>query len=191
MTPPEQGSPVGAALRRTRALALAGTVVVLAATSHVLAGGDPPPLALTLGVTGLLYVAANALARRRLPLPVIVTFLAAGQLGLHTVFMLGAGPHMAMSGAAPDLAALTASLTPTMIGAHLVATTVSAAVLARGESALWVVWSFVGRRVLVLVPRYLSLPSAAPVLVPVRVRRTGRALPHDVDRRGPPTCGQV
>ncbi|MEU9142393.1 hypothetical protein [Streptomyces sp. NPDC048349] len=89
----------GAGLRLIRAAVFTAVCVVLSAAGHALAScATVPWWSLSLGFLAVFAVAAPLAGRRR-SLPGIAAGLAAGQLGLHTVF--GLGQHSAAAASAP------------------------------------------------------------------------------------------
>ena len=96
----------GWGLRVLRAAVFTAVCVVLSAAGHTLAGGGRvPPATLAIGFAAVL-AASTALAGKERSLPGIAALSAVGQLGLHTLFALGAGhgPQPAPEGGARDLA---------------------------------------------------------------------------------------
>ncbi|MFI6049873.1 hypothetical protein ACIBCO_07205 [Streptomyces violascens] len=86
-------APAGAGLRLLRAAVFAAVCVVLSAMGHVMAAcATVPWWTLLAGFLGVLAIAAPLAGRER-TLPSIAGALAAGQLGLHTLF--GIGQHTA------------------------------------------------------------------------------------------------
>ncbi|MGW2814239.1 hypothetical protein [Streptomyces sp. NPDC001415] len=97
-------APAGAGLRLLRAAVFAAVCVVLSAMGHIMAAcASVPWWTLLAGFLGVFAVAAPLAGRER-TLPSIAGALAAGQLGLHTLF--GIGQHTAAvsgSGSTGDL----------------------------------------------------------------------------------------
>uniref|UniRef100_A0AAU2V619 Integral membrane protein n=1 Tax=Streptomyces sp. NBC_00003 TaxID=2903608 RepID=A0AAU2V619_9ACTN len=97
-------APAGAGLRLLRAAVFAAVCVVLSAMGHVMAAcATVPWWTLLAGFLGVFAVVAPLAGRER-TLPSIAGVLAAGQLGLHTLF--GIGQHTAAasgSGSTGDL----------------------------------------------------------------------------------------
>ncbi|MBT2402813.1 MULTISPECIES: hypothetical protein [unclassified Streptomyces] len=88
----------GAGLRMIRAAVFTAVCVVLSAAGHALAScATVPWWVLGLGFLGVLAITAPLAGRRR-SLPGIAAGLAAGQLGLHTLF--GLGQHSAAAASA-------------------------------------------------------------------------------------------
>lgn len=206
--PPQPG------FRTARAVVFATVCVTLATTGHVLASGRAVPMwaALTgfcavLGVTLMLAGHERSLAT-------ILGGLLGGQFALHTLFTSATEPMpqhaAAMQGAAPHGTAVheAAATGPdfvmpvahaaggtTMTLAHTVAALVAAWWLRRGERAAWSLARRVagasGRPIRVLLAVLAVEPAAPPARTPVvpaaaAVTAIGRALRHQVVRRGPP-----
>jgi hypothetical protein len=155
-------SPTRGLLRGVRAASLGIVGFVLALVGHKAAGGDTPgPVALLL-LAGLIGLAAVLLTVVRLSPVRFILSLATMQVALHEAFMwLGsptacaitqmsapAGRNMAHNGQ-PTLACATGMAQTgmsqnsvftgiAMVGAHVVATAVMAALLAYGETVLWI-----------------------------------------------------
>jgi hypothetical protein len=142
-----------------RSAMLAGTMVMLAACAHVLAGGHLPAAGILLAVLALTGLASTAVTRLRLSFPAMAGLLGAGQFVLHGAFtafggtlpgpadsafthhtfthylapsVFAAGPleHVPPAGLDPALPGL-------MFAGHALATLVYALLLARGEEAMW------------------------------------------------------
>ncbi|MGH3360136.1 MAG: hypothetical protein ACRDO7_15145 [Nocardioidaceae bacterium] len=141
-------SPDRGCLRVVRAAAIAFCVVGLSLVAHLLAGGVRPGVVTLAFAVAVVAAYAGALTRDRLGMAQLVTVLGAGQVLLHSVFMLGSGHHGGGAG---------------MVAAHLVATIVIALALAHGERAVWRLWCW-------LRPR-LMLPSLQRDEQPQRVVR--------------------
>lgn len=190
-------APATGVLRLTRAGVLTLATVSLSLTAHVAAGGSAP------GVVGLLLVAVPVLAAsllttgRRLGLSGVGSVIAVTQVGLHAAFMAlttvgGGGAVLAAShhvpsalttggpGAVPGPSLLDLAVSggsPVMTAAHVVAAGLVALLLARGEVALWSLWSW-------LRP---STPPAARLLGPVAEQVvTGRTTARSADHRARP-----
>lgn len=161
--------------RGLRAGVFAVVAALLAAAGHAVGGGEFPDAAALLSTTTVLGGTVTGLARRRRTAGGIFAVLLASQVAFHLVFTVTEHQHHAL-----DLARMTAF--------HVVAAGLAALVLARGESALFALLSFLGR----VAP---TLPGGAPQpAVPGRVRRrfdAGTPVIRGVDlrsisRRGPP-----
>ncbi|MEU8383463.1 MFS transporter [Streptosporangium sp. NPDC048865] len=174
-------------LRLTRAAVFSAVCLALAVLGHAAAGGSwPRPWAVA--VAGAAVTAtALLLAGRERSTVTINTGLAALQLSLHELFVLGdaAGvppPHPHARGLGENLG---------MLVAHLTATLITGWWLARGESALWALLRSAGRRLGAMFP-LLRSPAAAvapprgPVYAPGTPVPARAVLRHSVSRRGPP-----
>lgn len=191
--------PTRGALRQVRSAVLAVVVLALAATAHVLAGGELPTLLVLSGLALGTACATWALTRFRLGRVAILAVLGAGQFLLHQAFELF-GPSSAVATTGHDhsaaaMAAQLSSATPMtgmtdslpMVTAHVLATILAALVVAHGERALWALlaWCTPLARVLRLV-----LPPVTPR--PARRVETTARRPRRLDlvrvtpRRGPP-----
>ena len=130
------GSALAAGQPLVRAVAFAGTSLVVSLIGHVCSGGHTPDHATVLlaGVLVMLCHLAGA-GRRELSWPTLSGALLAGQFGLHLVF--DAGP---MPGGHAHLQALPPALGmrpgPMLLG-HLLAAAVLGWFLRQGEQALW------------------------------------------------------
>lgn len=167
--------------------------------AHVAAGGAAP----SLGVVALCLLVVTTvcmpLTGRRIGRRLTLGLLAGTQLALHTTFTaLGqAAPndHYALSwcghaqllshGAAPG--DLPMHMGPVMLLAHALATIALALVLAHGESLLWSLASFLGRRL--PTSRAGSTPHG-PVLIlwPHTLVRPRVRFDPVPSRRGPPSA---
>jgi hypothetical protein len=179
-------------------------VVLLAATAHMVGGGELPTAAVMLALIALTALAATLATRFKLNLATMAGLLGAGQLALHEAFTAlspisasgqGTNHHL---GAEPlssglDIAAAhthelgTAFGTMMFVG-HVVATFASAIILAKGEDALWQLAAWL--RPLLALPSLVFRPDAgaSPVAVgapDVFIPRPWRNLRQD-SRRGPP-----
>ncbi|MEU9980332.1 hypothetical protein [Streptomyces sp. NPDC050856] len=95
--------------RLLRAAVFTAVCVVLSALGHVLAGCETVPWwTLAVGFVAVYGVAA-ALAGRERSLPVIITALTGGQLGLHVLFALGQNPRLTVGVQADDALVRTAA----------------------------------------------------------------------------------
>ncbi|MGI5324250.1 hypothetical protein [Actinomadura nitritigenes] len=207
---PRPGQP---ALRTARAVVFATVCVALATLGHDLASHDPVPgWAVLAGFGGALAVAL-ALAGHERSLPTIMGGLLGGQFALHTLFAsategmrdCGTAAHAGHAAAHAGQAAAHAghaAATPAMHGsgtsmtvAHVAAAVVAAWWLRRGERAAWSLArrlaSAADRPIRLLLALLLIEPAERPVRTPVvpvaaGAIATGRALRHQVVRRGPP-----
>ncbi|MFK0008491.1 hypothetical protein ACIQTZ_15705 [Paenarthrobacter sp. NPDC090520] len=188
-----------------RSGALSVVVVLLAAGAHVLGGGalpTAPVLAALIALTGL---AATLATRFKLNVAAMTALVGASQLVLHQAFTSLApidaaapagGHHPGTESLAPivdpatHLHELGTTAGALMFIAHVMATVASAAVLAKGEDALWQLAAWL--RPLVTLPSLLFKPDAGatPVAVgapDVFIPRPWRNLRQD-SRRGPPAA---
>ncbi len=186
-------------MRLVRAGALALTVVALASAAHVTGGAQlPPPLVLA-ALAALTACGAFALAGRRLSAPAVLAALGGGQAALHaalrvlaadTVDVPSHGHHqqwVPLAAQALGHAGGGAPPAVPMLLAHAVATLAAGLVLARGERAVWSLWSWLQplRVVVLAVLRVPVLRPVAPVPVVVAVRPRS-VVARRVARRGPP-----
>lgn len=132
-------SPDRGLLRVVRTAAIAFCVVGLSLAAHLLAGGGTPGAATLLVTVAGVTLYAGALTRERLSGYQLIAVLGAGQVVLHTVFMLAGGHH---AGGA------------IMIAAHAGAAVALGVALAYGERAVWGLWCWLHAR--------LALPRVAP-----------------------------
>ncbi|MGY4544025.1 hypothetical protein ACVWY0_003968 [Arthrobacter sp. UYNi723] len=193
-----------APFRLLRTAAVAVSVLSMAAAAHVFGGGRLPPVSVLAACAALVVLGVVLLTRWKLRTPVLFGVLAAGQVLLHAAFSflsetapLDAASalhrHFAVTDAAPVHAGggahthLPWDLEPPMLTAHIIATLVTAAVLAKGEAALWALeaWlrPFPGVTVAPVLP-VAVVPAPLPRRTPVRRRPVLRA--HR--RRGPPAA---
>jgi hypothetical protein len=200
-------------LRLLRAAAVSVSVLGLALGAHLAAGGtlgDPLVVAAAGAFTMLLAI---GVCGSRLKAVTVLALLGAGQLGLHHVFAATAG-----SGTTPGCSAGTVgaghahavaladtvqhcvtssggahALTATMLGAHLLATVLNAALLWRGDRALFALWTWWAPLLAVLLERTLPAVGAigpAPRLGAPPRRARPRIVWLDLaPRRGPPLLG--
>jgi len=194
--------PALGSIRVLRTLLLALVTVALAAGAHTYAGGHVPS-ALLLGVLlPLVALPLALLTGRRLRLPVVLTTLGIGQLGLHHLFMwLATGSGAALDVTTADCghvvhgSVLVANAGPLpqmahegdtwMVLAHAVATLLIALLVGYGERLVFSVWD-VCRAALPACPTIrLALGEWIPVTAPAGIRPV--LVPHAVPfRRGPP-----
>ena len=189
-----------APLRIPRALAVAGTVLSLAAAAHVLAGGELPAPPVIAALAALATLTAAALTGAKMTAPVLAGYLLAGQFALHRAFSALSGPAvpgarstahvhdgqiLPVPGPAAPQIMPTADPAAGMLGLHVLATLVTALVVARAEASLWALAAWL--RILIGPPTPAGLPPAfRPVLIGGgRPARRGTAL-GPVPARGPP-----
>jgi len=192
-------TPDGGRLRLLRAGTLAVVMISLAALAHVLGGGALPGGGVLAVLLGLVLVTCLVASGRRLGAPSIGAILGGGQLALHEAFALlgttgadaaslghvvGSGHHAVLVTHAGQ-AGSGHHLSLSMLLAHALATVVTAAVLARGERALWLLagWLAPVIRLLLERPAHWPRPAAITVAVP-RLRSAELVLA--APRRGPP-----
>lgn len=197
----------GAPFRLLRTAAVAGAVLSLAAGAHVLAGGRLPPAPVMAACTALVILGVVLVTRWKLTAPALTAILAAGQGLLHEAFSALSGSTSAT--AAPTLhlhgtvaAGLTpsagpglhrhlqADLDPPMLALHVIATLVTAALLSRGEAALWALaaWLRPLASLCVVRIRFIS-PFAVPFHRRAMARRWRVLCRHPL--RGPPAAACI
>ncbi|MTB72355.1 hypothetical protein GGG17_10310 [Arsenicicoccus sp. MKL-02] len=196
-------TPAGGRLRLLRAGTLAVVMLALAALAHLLGAGALPGPGVLAVLLGLVLATCLTASARRLGAGSIGAILGGGQLALHGAFTVlgttGADPeslgHVVGSGhhavlvthAWPAHAAAGGHghLSLTMLLAHVLATVVTAAVLARGERALWLLASWLAPVIRLLLdrPAHWARPAAISVAVS-RLRSAELVLA--APRRGPP-----
>lgn len=176
MTPSGPYAATRGPVRALRVAVLAGSSLLLAATGHLVGGGQPPSFGQLLLAGALLALLATTATARRCRLAVLLPLLAVQQLLLHLWFAVAvpagcasgadtAAHHpvamSALAGCAPATTPVSAEATPWLMwAAHLAATLGTAWLLARGESWLWQV-----------TEEIVAAATAAP-----GVRRVRRAL---------------
>lgn len=190
----EQSRAATPPLRVARGTVVAVVGLLLATTSHALAGGAASPGPLGLPVA-LLVVAGCVVASSRAWTPGrLVVVLVAIQVVSHLTMLLGT-PSAQVDPRLAGLAASgalhehghTATLTPTMLVGHAVAVALAAAVLARVDVAVTVLWHLAGRLLVALPAAAVPLPSLVRVPVDSYLRRVRAVLlPSSTSRRGPP-----
>jgi hypothetical protein len=192
--------------RTARAVVFATVCVTLATLGHDLASHEPVPGWAVLAGFGAVLAVTLALAGHERSLPTIMGGLLGGQFALHTLFARAtegmrhcdgaaqAGHAAAQAGHAAAAPAMHGSGT-SMTVAHIAAAVVAAWWLRRGERAAWSLArrlaSAADRPIRLLLALLLIEPAERPVRTPVvpvaaGVLATGRALRHQVVRRGPP-----
>ena len=139
-----------------RSVLVSLTILTLAAGAHTLGGGQLPAGGILLALLALTGLASTTATRLKLGLPALAGLLGAGQLVLHEAFSVFSAPALAgaVTGPAGDAALHHAGPAPLPAGAasvlaasgsdsllmmagHALATLLCAALLARGEDALW------------------------------------------------------
>ncbi|MBD2897559.1 hypothetical protein amrb99_65230 [Actinomadura sp. RB99] len=187
------------AFRTARAVVFATVCVALATVGHDLASHEPVPGWAVLAGFGAALAVAAALAGHERSLPTIMGGLLGGQFALHTLF---ASATEGMRDCDTAAHAGHAAATPAMHGsgtsmtvAHVAAAVVAAWWLRRGERAAWSLArrlaSAADRPIRLLLALLLIEPAERPLRTPVvpvaaGAIATGRALRHQVVRRGPP-----
>ena len=167
--------PLSSRWRGFRAGVFAVVAALLAVGGHVIGGGEFPDAAALLSTTAVLGGSVSGLARRRRTASGIFGVLLVSQVAFHLTFVVTGHGHDSF-----DFSRMAAF--------HLVAAALAALVLARGESALFVLLSFLDR-VLPSVP--LDSPEPATGVSGIRstrldAARTGRPGGGSISRRGPP-----
>ncbi len=191
-------SPARGAVRLVRAGVVALAVVALAAGAHVAGGEQLPPVLVLLALAALTGCGAHVLTGRRLSAPALLAALGGGQVLLHTALRTFAADTVAVPSHGHHqewvpLAAQALTHAPDggsplpMLLAHAAATAAAAGVLARGERAVWSLWSWLQplRAVVLAVLRVPVLLPVRPVPVLVAVRPRS-VVARRVARRGPP-----
>ncbi|MGG5173311.1 hypothetical protein ACQR35_14245 [Pseudarthrobacter sp. J1738] len=194
-----------APFRLPRSAAVTAVILALAAGAHTGAGGQLPPAPVMAACTALVLLGVVMVTRWKLTTPALAGILSAGQWMLHAAFSVLSGPASAVPAPGPHLhtaaaagvrmaavhdlphSHLPADLDPPMLGAHILATLVTAALLARGEAALWALAAWL--RPLAGIPAVPILRTSptippAPRHAPIRPWRTLRRHPL----RGPPAA---
>lgn len=205
--PPHQAGNGKVPFHALRAGMVASAVVGLAAGAHVIGGGALPALPILLALGAFVGLASTTATRFKLNAASMLAVLGSGQLVLHEALTaLSASPiatqnlfgsHAGHSSG--EHAAVLATLATTgqaaqepghglaMFLAHTAATLACAALLSRGEAALWALAAWL--RPLVSLPEAVTLdagpPPAAAGLPPSNPHRPWRNLRQD-SRRGPP-----
>lgn len=190
-----------APLRIPRALAVAGTVLSLAAAAHVSAGGELPAPQVLAALAALATLAAAPLTGAKMTAPALAGYLLAGQFAVHQVFSALSGP--AVSAARPaahvhggpilpvpgpeTFIQVTPAADPAaaMLGLHVLATLATALVLARTEASLWALAAWLRILIEPPVPGGMLPVLRLAVIGGRRPARRGSAL-GEVPARGPP-----
>ncbi|QKG24111.1 hypothetical protein [Actinomadura verrucosospora] len=185
--------------RAARAVVFATVCVALATLGHDLASHEPVPGWAVLAGFGAVLAVTLALAGHERSLPTIMGGLLGGQFALHTLFASATqgmrdcdpGAHTGHAAAVPAMHGSGTSMTL----AHVAAAVAAAWWLRRGERAAWSLArrlaSAADRPIRLLLALLLIEPAERPLRTPVvpvaaGALATGRALRHQVVRRGPP-----
>ena len=187
-----------------RSAAITLVIVLLASGAHVFGGGSLPTAPVLLALLALTGLATTLATRFKLNFVAMAALLGASQLMLHEAFTAlapidvaaPAGSHHLGTETVPTLDPAThlhelgTTFGVLMLVAHVLATIASAALLAKGEDALWQLAAWL--RPLVALPSLLFKPDAgtAPLAVGapnVFIPRPWRNLRQD-SRRGPPAA---
>lgn len=199
------GASAGRISTLLRSAAVTVTVIALSAAAHTAAGGTLPTPGIIAALGALLMLPARLLVSRQRPARVLTGILAAGQLLLHELFGL-LPPQPGCSGRAlqtghhatgPVTICSPGSMPAThlqagddlpaalMLLAHLTAAAATAAMIARGESALRLAADFILR--MFRLPAPSRLRPALQVPVAGCRTMTAESAVHRPDRpRGPP-----
>jgi hypothetical protein len=193
-----------------RSAVVAATILTLAATAHVVAGGELPPPGILLAFLAFTGLVSTTATRLRLRLPAMTALLGTGQVVLHEAFtafsVTGAPDGNGGAAAQPHHAALLpppasahqlhlrlheldSGLAVGMLAGHTLATLACALLLAKGEDALWTLAAWLRPLAQPPAPAPPS-PAARPALsVPARPAAPlpWRNLRRDC-RRGPPAA---
>ncbi len=177
--------------RLLRASVITAVIMALSSIAHVAGGGALPDPAVVVGLTALTMLAVTIVAKRTLPLPILILILSAAQGGLHHLFgMLSTAVHCepgshaqhAMTtctavGAAVHHQPVDAGLGSAMFAAHALATVATAVVITRGEEAIHATAAWLGPLfspprltqpqlpIRLLVPSMTPQPVTSPYLV--------------------------
>ncbi|WP_115786763.1 hypothetical protein [Arthrobacter silvisoli] len=195
-----------ASFRLLRTGTIAAVTLGLAAGGHLAGGGMLPQPAILLGLCALTVLPVAVATKFRLSFPVLAGLLGAGQAGLHWAFH-ALSAAVPFAGRAPSghaghglnpLPLMTGHfMTPPgtqaaaddwqMFAAHALATLATAAVLARGERALWALAAWLRPLVelpvpCAIVPARVPGPCTAPIVL--TRDQLVRRIPA---RRGPPS----
>lgn len=195
-----------------RSSVVAGTMVTLAAIAHILGGGPLPGAGIMAATMALAGLASTLATRRKLSFPAMTAVLGAGQLALHEAFAALSARSPAASGssmphhhtapaalpvASPGVASpgaehlhqLDSAPAFLMLGLHAAATLACALLLAKGETALWGLASWL--RPLVRLPSPVA-PDAGPAPAVAGAGGMFPPLPwrnlRADSRRGPPAA---
>lgn len=162
-------------MRWSRALPLAGILLILTLAGHTAAAGMLPALGAVIIAAAPALALTLAVGGRRRSLAWLTVYLLLGQVLLHVVLSAASGHAHALlpSGS--------------MVLAHVIASVLAAIAFCQGEqlAARWA--AYLGQA---LGAPALPLPSFRPLLVPAPVGpadpAVGSVLTHHVARRGPP-----
>ncbi|MEE2570965.1 hypothetical protein V1638_16435 [Pseudarthrobacter sp. J64] len=208
-----QHSSARAPFHALRAGMVGSAVVGLAVGAHVLGGGALPALPILLAIVALTGLASTTATRFQLNAPAMLAVLGSGQLVLHEALTV-LGPAVSPPSLQPGHAGhstqehteLLASLAAAgqsaaeqghgtgaaglaMFLAHTAATLACAALMSRGEAALWALAAWL--RPLVSLPEAVTFDAghspAAAGPPPSTSHRPWRNLRQD-SRRGPPSA---
>ncbi|WP_336854084.1 hypothetical protein [Sinomonas albida] len=192
-----------AVFRLSRAAAVAGVSVLLAAGAHTAAGGALPDPLILAALLALSLVAVMLISGRKISATAMLAVLSATQLVLHEAFIvLSEGPNTApvlapgsehvhvLGMMASSGGAHVHSEGPEMLAAHAVATLATALVLARGEAAVWALLSWLRPLVRMLAALVLLPAPAVPTFTQEHLPRVWRSLRLPA-RRGPPSAFAV
>jgi hypothetical protein len=186
-------------LRLVRSAVLAAGCLGLALSAHVVGGGRPPSVPMTLVLVLALTCACVWVTARRVGPVRLGLLLGGSQIALHELFMAltqpagCAGPlsmagHSAMpAGCAAPAASVMTMRAPTtaMVLAHVAATTGLGSALWYGERLLWAFLSWAGVTAVRALPRLTSFVATVPT-ASVRRPRPAPGPLGGVGRRGPP-----
>jgi hypothetical protein len=196
-----------ALFRLSRAAAVAGATVLLAAAAHVAGGGSLPDPLIFSAATALTFLPASWMCGKRLPPTAVLGLLGTGQLVLHSVFAAlpessatvpqfsPTAGHVHILGASTSLGPAAAGAhahgdSPAMVIAHVLATLAVGLVLAKGEDALWALLAWLRPLVrLLLLPALHPFPTVA-AYAPRVLTRLWRSL-RLPSLRGPPVLAAV
>ncbi|MFC3999797.1 copper resistance protein [Nocardiopsis sediminis] len=179
-------SPGYGPLRAIRTAFLAGACAGLSWSGHALWADTPASPAAAPVAAVLLTPLLAALTRRQRGFGEIFAVLAASQVALHLVFLASApeSPALAEGHAGHGLA----GYFPGMLAAHLWAALLAAALLARGEAALWSLLALLGAALPSLAaPATVPAPAGTPPCIPEPPPlRPGGGAPRRDRSRAPP-----
>jgi hypothetical protein len=186
-------------------------ILGLAAEAHLIAGGRLPSPTVMVALAALTLVPVAFLTRWKLSFPLLAALLGAGQVFLHWAFCALSVPVPAapmgpqLTGHEADMAAFMPALVTgagsrsamapdwslAMVAGHALAVLMTAALLARGEHALWSLLHWL--RPLLGTPPAASAPyvrPVAPAFVPP-VPKTCRGQWRLPALRGPPAVARA
>ncbi len=197
-----------ASFRLLRTGTIAALILGLAAGGHLAGGGLLPEPAILLRLCALTVLPVTVATKFRLSFPALAGLLGAGQAGLHWAFhaLSTAAPlappdHSGHSEHGLNVMPLMTGMTPAgteagadgwqMFAAHALATVTTAAVLARGEQALWALAAWLRPLVELPVPCAIvpaRVPGACTAPIVLTRDQLVRRIPA---RRGPPSTVQA